>query len=233
MSRLIRIFTVCLVNLLFIPIIKIWNKKGRCPNLADCPNLPDFTLFYFFCRPDWWLEELLYSEGKWRYGRLNSFKTERDRLKTTKFFMNTDIIKNVIKGSSLASDPERVISVWRIPKGLYLSGGSRRGYICLADPEGVMSVWRIQKELYLSGGSRKGYICLVDPAGVISVWRIQKGLYLSGGSRRGNICLADPKGVISVWWIQKGLYLSGGSRRGYICLVEPEWVISVWWIPNG
>ena len=45
MSRLIRIFTVCLVNLFFIPIIKIGNKQGRCPNLADRPNLPDFTLF--------------------------------------------------------------------------------------------------------------------------------------------------------------------------------------------
>ena len=28
MSRLIRIFTVCLVNLFFIPIIKICNKHG-------------------------------------------------------------------------------------------------------------------------------------------------------------------------------------------------------------
>ena len=43
-SRLIRIFTVCLVDLFFIPIIKIWNKQGRCPNLADRSNLPDFTL---------------------------------------------------------------------------------------------------------------------------------------------------------------------------------------------
>ena len=44
MSRLIRIFTVCLVNLVFIPFIRIWNKPGRCPNLDDCPNLSDFTL---------------------------------------------------------------------------------------------------------------------------------------------------------------------------------------------
>ena len=41
MSRLTRIFTVCLVNLIFIPIIKIYNKKGGCPNLADCPYLAD------------------------------------------------------------------------------------------------------------------------------------------------------------------------------------------------
>ena len=44
MSRLIRTFTVCFVSLFFIQIIKIWNKQGRCPNLSDCPNLPDFTL---------------------------------------------------------------------------------------------------------------------------------------------------------------------------------------------
>ena len=44
MSRLIRIFTVCLVNLYFIPIFEIWNEQGRCPNLAVCPNIPDFTL---------------------------------------------------------------------------------------------------------------------------------------------------------------------------------------------
>ena len=44
MSRLIRIFTVCLVNLFFIPIIQIWIKQDRCPNLADCPNLFGFTL---------------------------------------------------------------------------------------------------------------------------------------------------------------------------------------------
>ena len=40
----IRIFTVCFVNLIFIPIIQTWKKQGRCPNLDDCPNLPDFTL---------------------------------------------------------------------------------------------------------------------------------------------------------------------------------------------
>ena len=44
MSPLIRIFTVCLVNLIFIPIVQKWKKQGLCPNLDDCPNLPDFTL---------------------------------------------------------------------------------------------------------------------------------------------------------------------------------------------
>ena len=44
MSRLIRIFTVCLFNSFFIPIFEILNKQGRCPNLAVCPNIPDFTL---------------------------------------------------------------------------------------------------------------------------------------------------------------------------------------------
>ena len=34
MSRLIRIFTVCLVNY-FFPMIKIGNKQGCCPNLLD------------------------------------------------------------------------------------------------------------------------------------------------------------------------------------------------------
>ena len=43
---LVRIFTVCLVNLFVIPIIRIRNKQGRCPNLADRPKLPDFTLVY-------------------------------------------------------------------------------------------------------------------------------------------------------------------------------------------
>ena len=41
-SRLIRIFTFCLIY--FIPIIKIFNKQGRCPNFPDRPNLPYFTL---------------------------------------------------------------------------------------------------------------------------------------------------------------------------------------------
>ena len=44
MSRLFRILTVCLVNLFFIPIFEILNKQGRCPNLAVCLNIPDFTL---------------------------------------------------------------------------------------------------------------------------------------------------------------------------------------------
>ena len=44
MSRLIRIFTVCLVNLFFIPVIELWNKQGGRPNLAVCPNIPDYTL---------------------------------------------------------------------------------------------------------------------------------------------------------------------------------------------
>ena len=35
MSRLIRIFTVWFVNSFFIPMIKIWIKQGRCPNLPD------------------------------------------------------------------------------------------------------------------------------------------------------------------------------------------------------
>ena len=44
MSRLIRIFTVCLVNIFFIPIIKIYNKQGRRLSFADRPNLLDFIL---------------------------------------------------------------------------------------------------------------------------------------------------------------------------------------------
>ena len=44
MSGLIRIFTVCLVNLFFIPIIELWNKQSGCTNLAVCPNIPYFTL---------------------------------------------------------------------------------------------------------------------------------------------------------------------------------------------
>ena len=44
MSRLIRIFTVRLISLFFIPMFKIWHKQGRCRNLAVCPNIPDFTL---------------------------------------------------------------------------------------------------------------------------------------------------------------------------------------------
>ena len=48
MSRLIRIFTVCLVNLFFIPIIELCNKQSGCLNLAVCPNLPDFTLVVFY-----------------------------------------------------------------------------------------------------------------------------------------------------------------------------------------
>ena len=46
MSRLIRVFTVCLVILFFIPIIELCNKQGDCPNLAVCPNVPDFTLVF-------------------------------------------------------------------------------------------------------------------------------------------------------------------------------------------
>ena len=44
MSRLIWIFIVCLDIWFFIPIIKIWNNQSRCPNLADRPIFPDFTL---------------------------------------------------------------------------------------------------------------------------------------------------------------------------------------------
>ena len=35
---------VCLVNSFIIPKIKIRNKQGRYPNLADRPNLCDLTL---------------------------------------------------------------------------------------------------------------------------------------------------------------------------------------------
>ena len=45
MSRLIRILTVSLFNLFFIPMIQIYKKQGCCPNLDDRPNLPDFTLY--------------------------------------------------------------------------------------------------------------------------------------------------------------------------------------------
>ena len=48
MSRLIRNFTVCWVNLFFIAITELWNKQGGCPNLAVCPNIPDFTLQIIF-----------------------------------------------------------------------------------------------------------------------------------------------------------------------------------------
>ena len=43
-SHLIRIFAICLVNLIFVPLIKKKKKKGRCPNLFDCPNIPDFAV---------------------------------------------------------------------------------------------------------------------------------------------------------------------------------------------
>ena len=52
MSRLIRIFTVCLVILFYISIIELCNKQGGCPNLAVCPNIPDSTVMcccYFSC----------------------------------------------------------------------------------------------------------------------------------------------------------------------------------------
>ena len=38
-----EVFTVCLVNSFVIPKIRIRNKQGHCPNLADRPNLPDFV----------------------------------------------------------------------------------------------------------------------------------------------------------------------------------------------
>ena len=47
MGRLTRIFTVCLVNLFFIPNFEISNNQGRCPNLAVCLNIADFTLRIF------------------------------------------------------------------------------------------------------------------------------------------------------------------------------------------
>ena len=43
MSRLIRIFAVCLDNLFLFQ-----NKQGRCPILVICPNIPDFTLSFDF-----------------------------------------------------------------------------------------------------------------------------------------------------------------------------------------
>ena len=46
MRQLLMISTVCLVNLFFIPIIEVWNKQDHCPNLAVCPNIPDFTLMF-------------------------------------------------------------------------------------------------------------------------------------------------------------------------------------------
>ena len=49
MSRLIRISTVCLVNLFFIPIIALCNKQSRCLNLAVCRNILDYPKCYSFC----------------------------------------------------------------------------------------------------------------------------------------------------------------------------------------
>ena len=44
MSRLIRIFTVCFLYLFFIPIIKIRNKQGCCPNFTDVRSYPTLPL---------------------------------------------------------------------------------------------------------------------------------------------------------------------------------------------
>ena len=44
MSRLIRIFNICLVLLFFVPLTELLNEQGGCPKLAVCPNIPDFTL---------------------------------------------------------------------------------------------------------------------------------------------------------------------------------------------
>ena len=75
MSRLIRLFTVCLDNWFFSPIIKIWNNQSRCLNLANSPNLPDFSLLQvlIFCekrkinigifKPPL----KVYSEDRWTY----------------------------------------------------------------------------------------------------------------------------------------------------------------------
>ena len=60
MSYLIKIFTVCFVYLIFIPIIQTETKQGRCPNLDDCRNLPNFTLNLIF------LNEQIY-EGDTQY----------------------------------------------------------------------------------------------------------------------------------------------------------------------
>ena len=62
MSRLIRIFTVWIINLIFIPILQKWKKQGRCPNLADCPNLPDFALVN-----SRWYAPLSTAEGRGTY----------------------------------------------------------------------------------------------------------------------------------------------------------------------
>ena len=60
MSYLIKIFTVCFVYLICIPIIQTEKKQGCCPNLDDCWNLPNFTLNLIF------LNEKIY-EGDTQY----------------------------------------------------------------------------------------------------------------------------------------------------------------------
>ena len=62
MSRLIRIFTVCWVNLVFISITELWYKLGGCPNLAVRPNIAEFTLICsWYCTYDIWLPTLAFT----------------------------------------------------------------------------------------------------------------------------------------------------------------------------
>ena len=44
MGRLISFSLFVQLIYFYIPIIKIWNEQSRCPNVADRPNLPGFTL---------------------------------------------------------------------------------------------------------------------------------------------------------------------------------------------
>ena len=53
MSRLIRIFTVCLLIYFFIQIIKTRNEQGHCPNLPDVRSyltLPYWPMHICLCR---------------------------------------------------------------------------------------------------------------------------------------------------------------------------------------
>ena len=45
MSRLIRIFTVCLVNLFFIPIYMNMKQTRSLSEFSCLSNIPDFTLY--------------------------------------------------------------------------------------------------------------------------------------------------------------------------------------------
>ena len=76
MSRLIRTFTVCLVNLFFVPIIELINKQGGCPNLAVCPNIPDFTLMAIVFSG--WSRAVPLSDLSKNFGGFNVFQYLRD-----------------------------------------------------------------------------------------------------------------------------------------------------------